>query len=338
MPNFVSFTEIEGFHNVVKTVQVYPHVAGTGKVPYRGKIKLHGTNAGVRVKNGEVEGQSRSQIISLKSDNSGFARWLEDKKDFFAKIKLDNFTIFGEWCGRGIMKGTALNKLDKKIFAVFAIVIGDSPVLVEGHEGDADYREFIHNPAVIEELLAGRPDDVHILPWFGETYEANFNDRDTLVKLVDDLNKVIEEVEPCDPWVKTVFGVEGTGEGVVYYPYANEKTITYKQFKDLAFKAKGEKHKVVKTKEAVQVDPEVAKSIEEFVTMFVTEPRLEQGVAALGGTFEIKNTGNFLKWLSTDVLKESVDELEASGLTWEQVNGAVQVAARSWYIAKSKAI
>ena len=40
--NFVSFPEIESFHNAVKAVKQYPHIAGDGNVPYCGKIKLHG--------------------------------------------------------------------------------------------------------------------------------------------------------------------------------------------------------------------------------------------------------------------------------------------------------
>jgi hypothetical protein len=104
------------------------------------------------------------------------------------------------------------------------------------------------------------------------------------------------------------------------------------------FKAKGEKHKVVKTKEAVQVDPEVAKSIGDFVTMFVTEARCEQGLNAIGNVLDMKKTGDFLKWLSQDVLKESTAELEASQLTWEQVQKAVQVAGREWYSRKVKTI
>ena len=110
--------------------------------------------------------------------------------------------------------------------------------------------------------------------------------------------------------------------------------IKRKYFSNFAFKAKGGKHRVLKQKEAVQIDPEVVASIEEFVTLFVTEARLEQGLAEVGA--DIKKTGNFIKWFSQDVYKESVVELEASELEWSQVVKGIETAARNWYIAKCK--
>jgi hypothetical protein len=108
-------------------------------------------------------------------------------------------------------------------------------------------------------------------------------------------------------------------------------------FSDFIFKTKGEKHKVVKEKALVHVDPEVAASISDFVTMFVTEPRLEQGESNTGAV-DMKNMGPFLKWFCGDVEKESGSELEASGLKWDQVAKDVQVAARDWYKAKAQEI
>lgn len=319
---FVGFPDIEGFHNVVRAVAAYPHIAKP-PVNYRAKIKLHGTNAGVRVKDGVVVAQSRTQLITPQSDNAGFARWLQSKEDLFRGIKLNDVTVFGEWCGPGIMKGTAINKIPGKIFAIFAVVVANT--------------EMIVCPEQIRALFGELPPDVHVLPWYGKILNADFDSRESLRQVAEVANGVVTEVEPCDPWIKATFGVEGTGEGVVYYPSVGQ-TIPRKRFSDLAFKAKGEKHQVVHTKEAVQVDPEVAASIEEFVMLFVTEPRLEQGVAATGGVYDMKNMGPFLKWLSGDVLKESKAELEASGLTWNQVQKVVQTAARAWYMGKSKTI
>lgn len=322
---FISFPDIEGFHHVVKAVNAFPYLAGDGSVTYRGKIKLHGTNAGIRIQDGEVVAQSRTQLISVQSDNAGFARWVDSKREFFSK--LPDITLFGEWCGPGIMKGTAVQAIPHKIFAVFAIVIGDS-----------ETGKFIHDPQKIEEILSNKPEDIHVLPWYGEPIQANFTSRAKLQAVADSLNSVVATVEPCDPWIKAVFGIEGTAEGVVYYPYWDQPIIDRKQFSDLAFKAKGEKHKVVKTKEAVQVDPEVAKSVEEFVALFVTEGRCEQGLEAIGGVADPKNTGSFLKWFAADVIKESAVELEAANLTWDDVQKAVQSAARTWFIAKSKQV
>jgi crotonobetainyl-CoA:carnitine CoA-transferase CaiB-like acyl-CoA transferase len=66
----------------------------------------------------------------------------------------------------------------------------------------------------------------------------------------------------------------------------------------------------------------------------VTEARLAQGVGAVGGR-EPRLTGKFLAWVTADVRKESVAELEAAGLAWAQVEKPLQVAARAWFLSGS---
>jgi hypothetical protein len=38
-----------------------------------------------------------------------------------------------------------------------------------------------------------------------------------------------------------------------------------------------------------------------------------------------------LKWFAADVQKESIAELQASGLDWKQVGAPVQARAREWF-------
>lgn len=308
-------------------------------------VLVHNSNAGVRIKNGEVAAQSRTRLIDVKEDNAGFAKWVKTREEWFKSLPIKemfgstNVTVFGEWCGPGIMKGTAINQIPNKVFVVFAVIAYEwrTGNYVAPTDDDAI---VLSEPAEIERLFVNKPDDVYVLPWCSEPIEVQYGNRAQLQEVADRLNKYIAEIEPCDPWVKATFGIEGTAEGAVYYPvdYEDRGQNMQKWFSDFVFKAKGEKHKVVKTKEAVQVDPEVAKSIAEFVTMFVTDARCEQGLNAIGNVLDMKKTGDFLKWLSQDVLKESTAELEASGLTWEQVQKSVQVAAREWYARKVKTI
>src|ERR1700753_4142903 len=208
-------------------------------------VLVHNSNAGIRVNNGEVVAQSRTRIITTQEDNVGFAKWVEDRNDYFSALGLEDAKIFGEWCGPGIMKGTAINQISNKIFVVFAIVFGNS-----------ETGNMIHQPESLELLLLNRPNDIYILPWHGESISVDFSNRNNLLEVAEALNKIVAEVEPCDPWVKSVFGIEGTAEGVVYYPYADKALISRKNFSDLAFKAKGDKHKVIKTKSSVQIDTE----------------------------------------------------------------------------------
>lgn len=327
---FASFPSIESFFNVVKLTKSYPHLAKDA-ISYRGKVKLHGTNAGVRVFNGEVIAQSRTQFIDEKNDNAGFPKWVKSRESFFSSIShSEEIAIFGEWCGPGIMKGTAINQIDKKIFAIFAIIIGKPTVDVE------DNNVVIYEPDEIKSFIGkDLPDDIHILPWYGESFDINFL-KDDLNSTVNILNEIVNKIEPEDPWVKSVFGISGTAEGIVYYPSVNGKCWR-KLYSNFAFKAKGEKHKVVKTKEAVQIDPEVAASVDEFVNLFVTDARIEQGISVVGGA-DVKNTGTFLKWFNSDVKKESVSELEASGLTWDDVQTAIQNSARKAFIEKTRKV
>jgi hypothetical protein len=67
--------------------------------------------------------------------------------------------------------------------------------------------------------------------------------------------------------------------------------------------------------------------------MVLTEARLEQGA---GGVYEMKSVAKFLAWISADVQKETQDELDASGLTWDQVSKAVTNKARAWYLVQAK--
>lgn len=323
MIDFKSFPDIESFHNVVKSAGKYGYENPT--VEYRGKIKLHGTNAGVRIKGGEVAAQSRSRIITPADDNAGFAAWVESRKDWFLSLDLEDAVIFGEWCGPGIMKGTAINQIPNKVFAVFAIFSFDG--LEEGNV----FRE----PLFIDSLLTNRPDDVHVIPWYTTQFPIYFDNRTSLSEMAEALTKITEGVEVCDPWVEEAFGVKGIGEGVVWYPVNADSGRKF--FSDFIFKTKGEKHKVTKEQKLVHVDPEVAASIADFVKMFVTEPRLEQGVANTGAV-DMKNMGPFLKWFCGDVEKESKAELEASGLKWDEVAKDIQVAARNWYKAKAQEI
>lgn len=338
-PSFIPFPSIGGFHNVVKTVAAYPHLSPT-PITYRGKIKLHGTNAGVRIQKTDggtvfVEAQSRSQIITTENDNAGFAAWVSKNKSFFGtlqEVSVSNHkdvTIFGEWCGPGIQSGTAINKIPKKIFAIFAIHVG------ENAESGVVY---VHPHSIESFLGANKPDDIHILPWHGDEFTVDYSDQENLERTVANINTIVEQVEPVDPWVKATFGVDGIAEGVVYVPVGENGVVSRKLYSDLAFKAKGEKHKVVKTKQAVQINPEAAASIGDFVSLFVTDARLEQGLAAQDGNTEMRLIGPFLKWVCQDVKKESVAELEASQLQWSQVEKSVQTAARNWYIVKNKAI
>ena len=339
---FIKWTSIELLHNVRSNLAA---IERTPVITYRAKVKLHGTNAAVRVTtDGQVAAQSRSQIITPQDDNAGFADWVSRNVDYFYQLKSNSdLTIFGEWCGSNIQKGVAIAQIKRKVFAVFAIQYGG----VNGQLARLEIR-----PEKIRNVLPEQ-EDIFVLPYYGEPVRLDFGNKERLQAATEQINSMVAAVEKVDPWVKETFGVEGTGEGLVMYPETDE-LVFREGYTELIFKAKGEKHRVVKNKQAVQIDPEVARSIKEFVDLFVTEARLEQARDAVAspvvlrrsarmrcaegcdGELNMRKMGQFLKWISLDIQKESQAELAAANLTWKQVNKSLSTAARKWYENKVK--
>lgn len=311
---------VELLHNVRRSLIA---VQATPVVIYRAKIKLDGTNAGVQIfSDGRVAAQSRSQIITPEADNMGFAQWVSQQIDYFAQLAGHrHLTIFGEWCGQGIQKRTAISQIDRKIFAVFAVQYG-------GIENEVAKLEI--DPDKIAQLLPEHS-DIFVLPFMGEPLMMDFGNHDQMEPSAETINQLITGVEQTDPWVKDTFGINGLGEGVVLYPQS-KVPVDRLTYPELMFKAKGEKHQVVKTKKPVQLDPEQVRSIDQFVALVVTPARLEQGVTeACGGQLAMPQLGAFLKWLVMDVQKESEAELEAAQLSWKDVQKAVTIAGKQWY-------
>ena len=319
-----SWPSIELLHNVRRSLE---QLGETPKVTYRAKIKLDGTNGGVQIfSDRRVAVQSRTQIITTQGDNVGFAGWVSQNIDYFANLAIaEHITLFGEWCGQGIQKRTAISQIDRRIFVIFAIQFG-------GTDGKIAKLEI--RPEQIRQFLPEHP-DIFILPFYGEAIALDFGDTDQLKESAATLNQIIEEVEKSDPWVEENFGIAGLGEGLVMYPEA-DGLVERLAYSELLFKVKGEKHRVVKIKQPVQIDPETANSIEEFVNLFLTPARLEQAATeTCNGDFDIKKIGDFLKWIAIDIQKESSAELEQSNLTWRQVSKAISKEAKQWYQQKA---
>ena len=76
-------------------------------------------------------------------------------------------------------------------------------------------------------------------------------------------------------------------------------------------------------------------SINQFVDSVVTENRLEQGITYFKeNNIEIdsKNTGEFLRWVINDVLKEEKDTMETNELDEKKVKSAIVFKARIWFL------
>lgn len=339
---FMAWPEIEAFHNIRKFTAPAAHpeiLNGESVVFYRPKVKLHGTNAAIQIhEKGEIICQSRESIITPEKDNAGFARWaMTNKEKWYPLVDkayvagLKGYILYGEWCGPGIQKGVAISQIPEKVFAIFAVRLldGSDTLIVEPDE----------IRALVETSTTKIP-GVYVLPWYNEGLEVNWAESsEELTKDVNLINEWVMAVETNDPWVEATFNVKGTGEGLVFYPRSDEH-LGYANFSNLVFKAKGEKHKNIATAKPAQVDASMAASIDGFVAMVLTEARLEQGATKVSPdgalTYDMKNTGKFVNWVSADVEKETQDELSASNLTFKQVQKAISDKARAWYLAKAK--
>jgi hypothetical protein len=344
MTGFEKFPSIDNFHNVNRRVKMFWTLEMRPTIRYRAKIKLHGTNAGIRIMpDGNVVAQTRTTDLVDREDNHGFNAWLQSGKDYWSTLARDErLVVFGEWAGPGIQKKASVSRIQSKSFFVFAVLFNGESIITD--------------PSLIEKTLGDDiPDRVRILPWHGDEIEIDFSDIPLMEKKLEAINKEIESIDKEDPYIKDTFGVSGPGEGLVYTPInvldesgihfrthfdetAQYKTTERESYSEFTFKVKGEKHKVLKDDkaQAAMVDPIVAASIQAFVSMTVTQARLEQALQeACDDDPNVRKMGDFLKWVGTDIQKECVAELEAAGLDWKQVGKAVNKHAKNWLISES---
>lgn len=280
---------------------------------FKGTVKLHGTNAAiVRYFDGVTEYQSRERVLSLQSDNSNFMLTMLNKSldDLFNKFQFnESVAIYGEWCGSGIQKGVAINLLSKR-FVIFAVKV------------DGVFVDLPHD------LHDNEQDIYNILQFPTYTVNIDFNNPQLIQ---NELIRLTNEVEESCP-VGKYFGVEGIGEGIVFRCTTNPY---------LMFKSKGEKHSSSKVKVLNSIDVDLLNTVNEFVTYAVTENRLEQGISYLNEmnlSLDRKNTGVFVGWIMSDIIKEETDVLVKNGISPKQIGSAVNKKAKEWFFKKIDSI
>lgn len=332
-----AFTSIESFKTIVQQTRKY---FGEKNLPlpthtFIGTVKLHGSNASVRYVHatGELIPQSRNRVLSLDSDNAGFAWFVETHKQAILDLILsiyphDNdgsmykeLTLFGEWCGGNIQKKVALSEAPKH-WVLFAMKLKLSKY---GDDTDAIYvplPDDVYNNSI-------GVYNIYQIP----TYEVtvDFLNPEHASQELYDLTLAVEKE---DPWVKTMFGISGIGEGIVWAAKDHPGlSRAWFKTKGLLHKNEGDTSKVHK----IQIDDDKLASIKELVQAILPEWRLEQGVSYLKENdidLTPQNTGNYLKWIAKDILKEETSTIAASGFDWKQVQGQVMQTARNYYLTE----
>ncbi len=342
MSVFVGYPKIGQFRNVVQGILRHEQFVGLDEdgeaiydrtkvmptLSFKGTVKLHGTNAGFGLHQGEVWCQSRTGVVTPTKDNAGFAAAFSGEKSLavvrkiLTNIKTQHnvaddkiIVMFGEWCGGSVQKGVALNQLDKR-FVLFGIrVVGAE----RNDDGNYTYDKWLP----IDGIRAHESNIYNIKDYPGYQVVIDFNNPGDVANTLATLT---ERVEAECPFGKA-FGVTGVGEGIVWTLFHDGARY--------AFKTKGKKHSATKVKSVAAVDVEKVANVKEFVEMTVTENRLHQ---ALEQVFKdedptIKGTGKFLKWLTNDIVTEEIDTLSENGLCAKDVNGAISKKGREWFFA-----
>lgn len=305
-----------------KDVDQYP------LLPFRGSVKAHGTNSTIVSKSGEIWLQSRNRIVTVSADNSGFARFMSEI-DIAHLVSLvgapanSEVMIAGEFCGQGIMHGVAVSKLPK-----FLMIFG---IKVDGIWQDPAHYSHVKLP---DKRIFNARD----FQTFDTEINLNNPEQET-----DRIMKLVLDVEKQCP-VGKAFGVEGTGEGIVFVPAGWEPGSSHASNASRYFmKFKGDEHKNVNVNQLKQFDKEqAAKNFKEktgdFVEAVVTDHRMQQGLEYLKEMqlpLEMSSVGAFLKWLADDIVKEEGDLMQQYDLDVKLVKKAVTLKAQPWY--KSKA-
>ena len=318
MSNFVKFGSIDQLRYFVKDMKYH----GKEVVNLTGTVKIHGTNAaiGYDVQTKELFVQSRNNIITVEKDNAGFAMYVEQNKQFFkehfehlvkdlnADSGYKSIILYGEWAGGNIQKGAAVCEVEK-FFAPFEL---------KYVKHDGNY--YLGNVSVFHNSEI-RCFPVTLFPKYEVKLDLN-NVEEAQQQIVD----LTLKVEECCP-VGKFFGVKGVGEGIVF----TDESGYHK------FKSKGEKHSVSKVKTIAPVDVEKVAKVKDFVDYAVTENRLNQGLdyfKEMHLDVDVKNTSQFIKWVTSDVYKEELDTVVENGLEWKAVAKSVADKARQWFMSK----
>ena len=357
---FYKYPSIEQFNKIVQNTKKKAmrfHNLEEVVLKFMGTTKLHGTNGsiGIVYEKGEpvYQVQSRNNILTLESDNAGFAQFaLNPKVKSFVKEKIEkiynklsqeekvkvlSIFVYGEWAGSNIQKGVAITQMEK-FFAPFDVAI----YLEKENQEENSQEVFVRKWLDQKEVEEFKNEELRIFPISTVVNPEYLNikfDAISLEKVAKELSNLTVEVEKEDPFAKH-FGFSGVGEGIVWKVIYEEDygdQFDLRKIGDLRFKVKGEKHAVSKVKTLAPIDFEKVAKLTEAVDKYVTENRLNQGIDYLNEMHKeliVENTGFFIQWIQKDILKEEQEEILISGLEWKKLSGLIAKKSAEWFKQK----
>lgn len=294
---FKAYHKIRQFKDIVRDIQFKANFKGlddNGQPVYQetkkpiltfvATTKLHGTNAQVCYDGKELLAGKRSSLIPKDSLQAhfGFNAFVHvEKGEFFKKLMKDlhlcycnkgeQIIVYGEFAGTGIQKSVGVSELDKS-FYIFDMKKYNP---LEGTQQWISVKDLDVSDA------GGKVYNIYDFP----TWELDI-DFNKPAMFQNDLIEITEEIEKECPVSKELGVDKGVGEGAVWTSFwKGEKYI---------FKVKGEKHSVSKVKKLASVNPEILKSIDDFVEFACTPNRMEQAIQETGAT-EKRHTPDVLR-------------------------------------------
>lgn len=285
---------------------VYQHTEDYPILKFKGTVKLHGTNAAIVKYKDRIEYQSRERVLSLDHDNADFMLAMSNNSfiEEFDYLEFEDYiAVYGEWYGGNIQ---SINKLPK-MFVIFDIKIDNKWIDIDTLS--IDWKWFNHKSIF----------NIYQFPNY--EVEIDFNNPEAIQNKLIDLTIKVEEECP----VGAYFGVKIIGEGIVFTSINNP---------NLKFKSKGTKHSSSKVKILNSVNTEEIENIKDFIEYSVTESRLNQGLSYLKENnlkIDQKNTGEFLKWIFKDILKEEKDTIIKNQINLKKANSLIAIKAKVWF-------
>ena len=356
MKRFISFGSIDQFGTIVKKIQyssryighdendnaIYDELAPMPIVTATASEKIHGTNAAVCFGGGDFWVQSRKNIIDKEKDNAGCAAiiygdeknpgtleyWMEiiGALALAHNIDLEKniISVYFEWSGGNIFSGSScMTGLDKRavIFQHFKV----SPLEADiGNDGVEQRAYWLETYQLGRGWLNHKEVNIfNIMQYKTWEFEIDFSTpklfQNAFIELVE------KTIEPDSPLGKSMGQDGNVGEGAVF-------TFMYKDTMH-RFKVKGDKHSKSKVKKLKPVDNEKEQLKIDIATQITPGWRLEQMYAETfdtinGGKGSRKGTGDFIKAVNRDILKEETSTITDAGLIpgdiWKYVSNIIR--------------
>lgn len=345
----IKFPSINQFRQIVKNIRSSAdyHGVKTPTITFECSVKIHGSNAAFVCPIGgtidDMVFQSRERILSIESDNAGFAFWATANREYLFKIitniqnrlisnassettKTGHIQVYGEWFGGNIHKGVGVNDLPKML-SVFGVRVSEN-----AESNDWESREVIEECIGTQFHIIGLYTKFDFPVWY---VDVDFNRPELSQNTLVDLCAAVEHDCPVARKFKPEAEV-GTliGEGIVAIPLQSD-SIGF-DVRQHFCKIKGEKHASSHVKTTAKLDPELMTSRQEFVDKALTENRLQQGVdkmVELGHPITMATTGEYLRWIMGDVFREEADTMAVSLIEPKDVNGLIASVAKKFWIA-----